>query len=307
MWAMLLVFAFAMRPAHAQNGIETLALDRAQQLSQGELQSEAERLLLDSLRKDPQSQRAHVLLGLVRYREGHPDRSLDEYSAARKLGPLNADDFRIVGLDYVQLHDLPSAERWLHKSIDLVADDWRTWRYLGGVQYSEEHPADAADSFGECLRLDPENTLAEDGLARSHEAMGETTKAGEEHRLAVEYNARSASSSALPLLHYGSYLRNTTAGLPQAIACLKQAVKLNGNDWEAHSELGQAYRDAGQLALAEQQIRTAISLGPDHPRLHFILARIYQREAEKDKAAAEIKLYKAIAAKDSANRELLDK
>jgi Tfp pilus assembly protein PilF len=286
---------------------DSAPLDRAQALSQGGAQAESERLLFEYLKNDARSKRAHALLGLVKYREGHPDKSLEEYSLAAKSGRLEADDLRIVALDYVQLQDLPAAERWLKASIARDATDWRTWRYLGGVEYSEEHPVEAANAFEECLRLDPENALAEDGLARSHEAVGQTEKAGEEYRLAILQNGRSASPSSLPLMHYGSYLRRTTSHLAEAIGYLKQAEQLGNNDWEAHAELGKAYDDSGDLKSSQAEVQTALALAPDRMRLHITLGRIYQREGLKDKAATEIKLYQDFASKHSKNRDLLDK
>jgi tetratricopeptide (TPR) repeat protein len=292
--------------ASAQLAPPPSALDAAEALSQRGDYAGAERMLNEYLSKDPQSERAHAVLGLVKYREGKPDKSLDQYSLAAKYGSLKADDLRVVGLDYVQLHDLPSAERWLKASIGLNAKDWRTWRYLGGVQYSEEHPVEAAHSFEQCLRLDSGNALAEDGLARSHEALGLADKAAEEYREAVLFNSRSTPPSWLPLLHYGSYLRRTSH-LSDAIALLQQAEQLAPEDWEAHAELAQADEDNGDLKAAESEFQRAITLAPDRVRLRMMLARTYQRDGQKDKAAAEIKLYREYAAKYANQRDLLDK
>ncbi len=285
---------------------DSAQLDHGQALSQSGAQAEAERILVDFLRKDPQSARAHALLGLVKYRQGVPDKSLDQYTLATKGIPLGADDLRIVALDYVQLHDLPSAEHWLKASIERKPNDWRTWRYLGGVQYSEELPIEAAKSFEQCLHLDSGNALAEDGLARSHEALGETLKAAEEYRQAVLDNARSMPPSWLPLLHYGSYLRRSSR-VSEAIPYLKQAEQLNRNDWEVHAEIAQANEDSGELEAAEAEFQRAIALAPDRIRLHIMLARIYQRDGQKERAAAEIKLYREFAAENANHRDLLDK
>jgi Tfp pilus assembly protein PilF len=282
-------------------------LDRAQALSKAGAQTDAEGILVEYLMNDARSERAHALLGLVKYREGLPGKSLDEYSLAAKSGTLDSDDLRIVALDYVQLHDLPAAERWLKASIARNSGDWRTWRYLGGVEYSEEHPVEAANAFEQCLRLDPENALAEDGLARSHEALGETEIAGDEYRLAVLYDGRSATPSSLPLMHYGNYLLMTTSHLAEATGYLKQAEQLDNSDWEVHAALAQADEDGGDLKAAQEEFQTSIRLAPDRIRLHVMLARIYQREGQKEKAAAEIKLYQDFASKNSGNRDLLDK
>jgi len=285
---------------------DSAQLDRAQALSQSGAQADAEPILLDYLKRQPQSARAHALLGLLKYREGVPDKSLDQYSLAAKGGALGADDLRIVALDYLQLHDLPSAEHWLKASIERNPKDWRTWRYLGGVQYSEEHPAEAANSFEQCLQLDPGNALAEDGLARSHEALGDTQKAGEEYRQAVLQNAQSATPSWLPPLHYGGYLRRSSR-ISEAMPYLKQAEQLAHDDWEVHAEIAQADEVSGDLKSSETEFQRAIALAPDRIRLHIMLARIYQRDGQKEKAAAEVKLYQEFAAKNANNRDLLDK
>ncbi len=285
---------------------DSAQLGQAQALSQAGSQAEAEQILRQYIKKQARSERAHALLALVKYRQGHPDESLDEYSLAAKCGSLDADDLRIVALDYVRLHDLAAAERWLKASIARSPSDWRTWRYLGGVEYSEEHPLEAASAFEQCLRLDPKNALAEDGLARSHEAAGQNEKAAEEYSQAVIHNAQSATPSWLPLLHYGSYLRRTSH-FAQSITYLKQAEQLGGKDWEVHAELGQSFEDSGDLKGAQSEFQTAIALAPDRIRLHLMLARIYQHEGQKERAAAEVEIYQAFALKNSGNRDLLDK
>jgi len=312
--ALLLVLAHlflqvdrALAQASVPAASNPVPLDRALALSEAGAQTEAEGILVEYISKDARSQPAHALLGLVKYREGLPGKSLDEYSLAAKSGTLNADDLRIVALDYVLLHDLPAAERWLKASIALNATDWRAWRYLGGVQYSEEHPVEAANAFEQCLRLNPENALAEDGLARAHEAVGETEKAGEEYRLAVLYDGLSATPSSLPLMHYGNYLLMTKSHLTEAIGYLKQAEQLDNSDWEVHAALGKANEDGGDLKAAQEEYQTSIALAPDRMRLHFLLARVYRQEGQKEKAAAEIKLYQDFASKNSGNRDLLDK
>lgn len=298
--------AFSLAQTPAASATQLADLDRAAALSQNGAQAQAERIVIDYLVHHPDSARAHALLGLVKYRQGIPDKSLDQYSLAAKFASLKADDLRIVALDYLQLHDLPASEHWLKESIVRSPNDWRTWRYLAGVQYSEEHPVDSARSFEQCLRLDPTNALAEDGLARSHEALGITQNAEQEYRQAVLLNSRAASPSWLPLLHYGSYLRRTSR-VSESLPLLNQAAQLSPDDWEAHAELAQAYEDQGDLKTAESEYQRAIAQAPDRVRLHIMLARTYQRGGQKDKASTEIKLYQSFAAQYSGNRDLLDK
>ncbi len=286
--------------------LQVIQLDNVKAMTQAGCQEGAELILRQYLLGAPASAQAHALLGLVKFREGEADKSLDEYSLAAKYGNIDADDLRIVALDYVKLHDLSSAERWLKASIKKENKDWRTWRYLGGVEYSEEHPAEAASAFQECLVLDSKNVLAEDGLARSHEAQGQSERAASEYRMAILWNSKRPDKSWLPLLHYGSYLRRA-GRLTESIENLTQAVSISPGDWEAHTELGQAYKAVGDLQAAENEVEIAIKLAPERIRLHMILAQIYRHEGQKDKSAAEIQIYTSLAAKDVSDRSKLDR
>jgi tetratricopeptide (TPR) repeat protein len=285
---------------------ESNSLAYASAMSQAGLQKNAEWILGQYLLKTPASAEAHALLGLVKFREGEPDKSLDEYSSAARYGNVTAGDLRIVALDYVKLNDLSAAERWLRESLKRDANDWRTWRYLGGVEYSEERVADAAVAFQECLALDPENALAEDGLARSHQALGETERAGSEYRMAILWNSKGGKKSSLPFLHYGSYLRKENR-LNEAIENLIQAVHLAPKDWEAHEVLGQAYRQMSNLPDAQTEVEKAVNLAPERIRLHVILARIYQAEGQKEKATAQLRIYTSLVTEHTLDRSELDK
>ena len=74
-----------------------------------------------------------------------------------------------------------------------------------------------------------------------------------------------------------------------------------------HAEIAQANEDTGKLKTAETEFQRAIGLAPDRIRLHIMLARIYQRDGQKDKAAVEVKLYQEFATENAKNRDLLDK
>ena len=229
-------------------------------------------------------------LGYARYRNHQPDKSLDAFTAMLKFRQPNADELRIIALDYVELRDLQSADKWLRASLKLNASDWRTWRYLGGVQFSEELIADATTSFRECLKLDPDNALAEDGLARSLEAQGNAAEAHSHFELANKLNLADASPSPLPLLHYGEFLFRQQKNA-QALQELTAAAKLAPNDSETHEYLSQVYQQTGQMSPALKQMRMASQLRPESPRLHLLLGRLYRQIGNRIAADREIKLY----------------
>jgi tetratricopeptide (TPR) repeat protein len=232
--------------------------------------------------------------GIELYREHQPDRSLDAFSALLRFRQPNAEELRFVGLDYVALKDLVSADRWLHASLQLDKTEWRTWRYLGGVQYSEEKVPEAVESFRQCLRLDPSNALAEDGLARSLDAQGKSAEAASAYQLAVMFNSKDRMPSYLPPLHYGTYLLRLR-DLKGALKYLSIAGKLGPDDPDVHEALSKVFRATGDLQQAIAEMYMASVLSPEKARPHFLLAQLYRDEGKDVEMKREIATYVALS------------
>jgi len=233
-------------------------------------------------------------LGVALYQNHQFDRSLDMFSAILKFRQPNADELRFIALDYVALKDLASAEKWLRASLQLQPTDWRTWRYLGGVQYSQDRAADAVAAFEACLKLAPHNALAEDGLARSLEGEGKFTDASRHYQRAIEFNLQEAKPSSLPSLHYGEFLFRQH-DLSNALRQLQQSERLAPDDAETHEFLSRVYQQTGDKNQAFSEMRTASSLRPENPRLHFLLAQLYKEAGNRDKANEEINRYVSLS------------
>ena len=238
---------------------------------------------------------AYSRRGIEQYKRHEPGPSLDAFSQLAKLRQLSAGELRFVGLDYVALGDLPSAEKWLRVASKMDPGQWRTWRYLGGVQFSEEHVADAEYSFRECLKIEPNDALAEDGLARSLEAEGRLTDAMTSYYVSLRLNASNGTASYLPPLHIGgSLLRQGEAA--KAVPYLRDAERLNSQDSETHELLGQAYALLGNADDAIRETEEASALCPQRARLHYLLARLYFRLHRPVDGRAELNKYQRLRA-----------
>jgi tetratricopeptide (TPR) repeat protein len=197
-------------------------------------------------------------------------------------------------MDYVALKDLGSADKWLHASLQLDKTEWRTWRYLGGVQYSEEKVPEAVESFSQCLRFDPGNGLAEDGLARSLEAQGKSAEAASAYQLAVTFNSKDRMPSYLPPLHYGTYLLRLR-DMQGALKYLKIAEKLGPEDPDVHEALSKIFRATGDLQQAIAEMCIASVQSPEKARPHFLLAQLYRDEGKDVEMKREIATYVALS------------
>jgi tetratricopeptide (TPR) repeat protein len=74
-------------------------------------------------------------------------------------------------------------------------------------------------------------------------------------------------------------------GRDRAIALLREAIVLDKNLWEAHFDLGVVLANAGDLAGAEDELRTAAKLSPDSEDVVIALGELRRRRGEQKDAA----------------------
>ncbi|MGO8999148.1 MAG: tetratricopeptide repeat protein, partial [Polyangiaceae bacterium] len=71
----------------------------------------------------------------------------------------------------------------------------------------------------------------------------------------------------------------------RAIALLREAIGLDHALWEAHYDLGNVLAGAGDLAGAEDELRTASKLAPDAEEVAIALGELRRRRGENKEAA----------------------
>lgn len=77
--------------------------------------------------------------------------------------------------------------------------------------------------------------------------------------------------------------------LKEAAAKLKEAVRENPKDAEAHYRLGLAYEGLGKLEPAIKAYEEAVKLDPDKASYHYNLAVLYRVKRETDQAISHLK------------------
>ncbi|MBV9760830.1 MAG: tetratricopeptide repeat protein [Acidobacteriaceae bacterium] len=73
----------------------------------------------------------------------------------------------------------------------------------------------------------------------------------------------------------------------QGEGLLRRSIELNGNDWEAHYELGVLLAAKHNYAEAAKELERSIEIDPKQPMPHYHLARVYDRLGEPERAQAE--------------------
>lgn len=101
-----------------------------------------------------------------------------------------------------------------------------------------------------------------------------------------------------PLLHAKAL--NAAGNTPETVEPeLRKSIRLNGDSWEAHLELGTLLVQEREWQDAATELKRSIELNANEPRAHFQLARAYERLGEKDKAIEERAIHEKLSASET--------
>jgi len=262
------------------------ALERARSVLATPQWKDAEGMVRDFLKQNPDSADAHALMGLILYRLHQPRASMAELVTASQTADLSAFDLRIFALDCAAIPDFPEAEKWLVRSIAKDDHDAASWEALGHVRFAQQHYQDAIDALEHALVLAPHSVSTETLIGLSQERLAHLDAAQAAYRQAIEWQVESKAKDPVPLVGMGRVLlANNQAA--EAIPWLQQAAAAPQASAEAHALLGLAYQKTERPADAVRELQAAIQLDPANARLHLMLARAYRAAGDADKAAHE--------------------
>jgi Tfp pilus assembly protein PilF len=256
---------------------------------------EAEPIVKKYIARNPSSAAAHALEGLILYRQHQPRVSMAEFVTASKLADLTAFDLRIFALDCAAIPDLPEAEKWLLRSIDLDGRDAATWEALGHVRFAQQKYVDAIDALNHALEIAPRTVSSESLIGLANERQAKPEEALAAYRAAIEWQAAVADPDPVPYLGAGRVLLNDDRAA-EAIPLLSKAAASAHATSEAHELLGQAYAKTDRKPEAAKELEAAIRLDPQSARLHLLAARIYRSMGDAARAASEQARYTELKA-----------
>ena len=307
-----------------------VALAEAKSLLQKGLVTQAEKVTRQFLLQHADSAEGHYLLGYIlfdevrekyvgeeekegenfRYkdtvsaslgemRDAKARESLVELSAGARYRSPGAFDLKIVALNYLLLKDEPSAEKWLTASTTLNSQDAQAWYYLGRTKYSETKYAGAIEAFEHCLKLDPENVVAEYNVGLSYEGLNQSDEAIQAYQNAIAWESQHQLKSPDPFVALARlYLHQNQP--EKAVPYLFQAVTAFPQLSLPHEELGKAYSVLHRLPEAQEQLEKAVQLLPQNASLRCLLGQVYQQEKMTAKAQTEFERCTLLRNKQSA-------
>lgn len=247
----------------------------------------AENQLRQYLTQAKDASEARYLLALTLFHEERPKESLATYTRAaadRRPGP---EDFHIIALDYVLLHDYTDADTWITRAAREDPNDGEIAYAMGRIKYTENRFAEAVMSFQRALVLMPRSVKAENNLGLTFEGLNEADKAVAAYRQAIAWQEGQPNPNEQPLLNLGNLLTDRNQ-LAEALPLLQRAEALAPTDGKIHAALGKLYARQMNYPAAQRELEQAVSSDPKSAGLHFQLGQVYRKQGMGDKAKEEL-------------------
>jgi tetratricopeptide (TPR) repeat protein len=254
---------------------------------------DAERCLRQYLKFSPHSADGTYLLAYVLFRRDKPRESLALYTEAAKLQRPTAEDFKIVGLDYVLLNDNEDALKWLERSVAEGPNNPEAVYFLGRAYYVENSFDKALAAFESALRLDPGNVKAENGMGLVFAAENRADLAEAAYRKAIRMEQQSGTSNQEPYLNLADLLSRGGHD-PEVLHLLDSAERIGGKSDRSLEVRGRVFFAENRLSEAESELRAALVLKPKNGSLHYLLGRVLKREGKAEDAEKEFAQTRAL-------------
>jgi tetratricopeptide (TPR) repeat protein len=255
---------------------------------------EADKKIIELLaRPEPDKSKAdlHRLLGDIEEKKGHPLEAVRQYQQSVEVDPSEPnifdwaaellmhgapepaievlseghlrfpDSVRILtalGVAWYIRGSYDQAAQRLCQASDLAPDDPNPYLFLGKMQAVEATPSQEITARLERFaRLQPENAMADYYYAVS---LWKQRKDPQDRQSLARIEALLNKAVHLdPKLSEGflqlGILYSETKDLPRAIAAYQYAIEISPRMAEAHYRLAQAYRRAGEVSKAEEQLQ----------------------------------------------------
>ncbi len=208
--------------------------------------------LLESLRvKLPEVSAIPNGIGLNRQKLGEHAEAAEDFRAALKLDPLNAEIHYNLAVSLFALNQFDKAANEAQTALEIVPYDSDATVLLGNVWLQKKDYAKARISFNQLLKNAPDDYAANYYLGVLSALEGKWRE-GE---------------------HY-----------------LEAALRLDPNSAEAHNTLGSIYHRQQKLDNAVQHYREAIRLDPGFAWAHYNLGLVFQEQKRNGEAVQQFRL-----------------
>ncbi len=224
---------------------------------------------------------------------GKKDRALGSLRKVAELAPYEEASYFDLGEMLLKQQKFEDAVKVLEAGLRTLDKSAQIELALGVAYYGLRRFTDATTSFFHTIELAPEVEQPYVYLGRMMDQLGD--------RLLDFQQRVEAWQKANPKNYQASFLLakcriETGDQLTTAEELLRQSIALRGDFWESHYQFATILEKRRDFSSAAAELRRAISLSPNQAPPHYLLARVYDRLRQPDKANAERDLHRRLNA-----------
>lgn len=185
-----------------------------------------------------------------------------------------------LGIALAKLGRLKKARLQLARSVELDADQPKTWANLGRCHHLLGHSSEAAAAYEKSLSQEPRSWEAARNYAELLVAQGDLTRAEE----LLMIWAEERPDDLLPILALGELLSTRPGRETDALDLIESKLDLFTGDPRIHALLGGLFTQLERHEKAETHYREALRLAPDDPALLSNLAVVLSHRGDHSEA-----------------------
>jgi len=226
---------------------------------------------------------ALVATGAEHYREGRFDDAESVLVQALRKNPENVDAMRFLGMTYhSQGKKMNDAEALLRKATRIAPDFHQAFSNLGRVLIDNDKCDEAITTYQELIALTPDDDDAYAGLGRAYARTGDTSSAVEAYQKSIKL------SPDVPAIHMAlAHMLKTLGRQADALAYYRKAIRLKpdlGESYWSMANLKTCRFEQHEIDAMEEQIQS--STLSDRARINFEFALAKAYEDKKDYSQA---------------------
>ncbi|MGN6108909.1 MAG: tetratricopeptide repeat protein [Kofleriaceae bacterium] len=173
---------------------------------------------------------------------------------------------------------------------------WEAWHDLGAIAYKDGEDDAAIEAFGKALAINPGHAPTLLARAEAHRRAGHKKDARTDYESALRGTEEDDPIRRDAAARLASLLRDA-GDFDDAVAVLRDTVRINGVNAKIYTELGLIYIQQKRLELAQLVLAKAAELDPKDPAIYNALALLALRQG---KAQDAFQLFDQAASLDAA-------
>ena len=240
------------------------------------------------VRDNPDSWWGHYALGYVAFAQKKVTDAVGALARSLRLNIDNAEAHKILGRVLMLIGQYDRARVEFEMAARLNPGSAEIRYNLGKLYSAQDNFPAAVGQFEGALELDPSYMEAHNALGFALESMSKDTEAIESYGRAIELSEQRAVGFVAPYVNLAAF-HNRQNDPARGLEFARKAIALDPDSDLGRFQAAKSFRALKELPDAIAQLEAAIRINPRVSRYHYVLGLLYRRigtEAEAREAMA---------------------